>query len=195
VVLWFCAFTISRLHDSIKSPNFSNRSDLMIFGKEPDRVDVINFRSDQLRSLAAEGLTPTEALTAIGRAHAHAIVDLQHRFEVPIAESLEVSLEYVHDQAHIACGLIPPQPDQPLSEQEFGELVQRIINLAVKNGRLPEDALAATSKALGTLAAFTARRNGRSMKELIEFAQTSVGEFARGADAFMDANPQTDPAR
>jgi hypothetical protein len=168
---------------------------MMIFGKKPERVDLINARSDKLRSVAAEGLSPSEALIAMGRALAHSIVDLQRRFEVPVAESLDTSLEYVREQAHIACGVVPPQPDQPLTEQEFQELVQRIIRVAGENGRLPEDALSATAKALGTLAAFTSRRNGCSMKELVEFAQVSVADFAGNAAAFMDANPKTDPAR
>jgi hypothetical protein len=165
--------------------------------KKPDLVNAINERSVELRSLAARGLSEAEAVTALGNAlgHATAAMQMQHA-NVPLSEMLDLVTDGVREQAHIFSG-VQPHVDNlgDLTEEAFTELVQRIIRIAIANGTLSHDALAAVAKALGTLSAFTARREGRSIEELVAGVQEAVSGFAMSAGTFMLQNPGADPAK
>jgi hypothetical protein len=89
-----------------------------------------------------------------------------------------------------------PEPDalHALDDAEFTSLVERLIYAATENGTLPVDALAALAKALGTLLAFTARREGMSGRELLAASQNAVADYTTSALAYMRQNPDVDPA-
>ena len=82
-----------------------------------------------------------------------------------------------------------------LTEQQFNQLVEKLIFAATANSILPQDALAALANALGTLSAFAARREGLSVEEVLSGSQASVATFARIAEAIMKANPDFDPCK
>jgi hypothetical protein len=89
----------------------------------------------------------------------------------------------------------PVVEDGDLTEQQFDQLVEKLIYVAMANGILPQDALAALANALGTLSAFAARRDGLSVEEVLSATQNSVATFARLAEAFMKGNPDFDPCK
>ena len=89
----------------------------------------------------------------------------------------------------------PATKNGPLTEQQFDQLVEKLIYIAMANGILPQDALAALANALGTLSAFAARREGLPVKEVLSASQDSVATFAMLAESFMKDNPDFDPAR
>jgi len=80
-----------------------------------------------------------------------------------------------------------------LSEQQFDQLVEKLIFTATADGILPQDGLAALANALGTLSAFAARREGLSFHEVLSGSQGSVAAFASIAEAIMKLNPDFDP--
>ena len=82
-----------------------------------------------------------------------------------------------------------------LTEQQFDQVVEKLIYAATADGVLPQDALAALAKALGTLSAFAARREGLSFDEVLSASQGSVATFARIAEAIMKANPDFEPCK
>ena len=69
-----------------------------------------------------------------------------------------------------------------LSELQFTQLTQELICRATANGALPSDALAALAKALGTLIAFTARREGLANEGVLGASQNAVADYARAAN-------------
>ena len=87
------------------------------------------------------------------------------------------------------------EPNKPLPERQFDQLVEKLILIAMANGILPQDALAALANALGTLSAFAARREGLPIKEVLSASQDSVATFARVAESFMKDNPDFDPGK
>src|SRR6478672_3622176 len=82
-----------------------------------------------------------------------------------------------------------------LTEQQFDQLVEKLIYAATADGILPQDALAALANALGTLSAFSARRDGLSFDEVLSATQVSVATFARMAEAVMKSHPDFDPRK
>ena len=82
-----------------------------------------------------------------------------------------------------------------LTEQQFDQLVEKLIYTATADGILPQDALAALANALGTLSAFAARREGLSVEDVLSATQNSVATFSRIAEAIMKANPDFDPCK
>jgi hypothetical protein len=82
-----------------------------------------------------------------------------------------------------------------LSEKQFNQLTEKLIYIATANGMLPSDALAALAKALGTLSTFTARREGRSVEEILGVSQDTVATFAMAAEIYMNENPDADPSK
>ena len=79
-----------------------------------------------------------------------------------------------------------------LSEKEFNQLTENLIYAATAGGVLPSDALAALAKALGTLSAFTARREGRNFAEILRASQDTVESFAMVAESYMNENTHDD---
>jgi hypothetical protein len=74
--------------------------------------------------------------------------------------------------------------DRELTEEEFGELTNRIVNAATKNDVPVADSLAATAKALGAIICILAERSNVSVDQLIQFAQEAVATYTREAMAF-----------
>jgi hypothetical protein len=79
-----------------------------------------------------------------------------------------------------------------LSEQRFNQLSEELIYTATAGGVLPSDALAALAKAIGVLAAFTARRDRRNLAEILCASQETVESFALAAETYMDKDPKTE---
>jgi hypothetical protein len=82
-----------------------------------------------------------------------------------------------------------------MTEQEFDQLVEKLIYTATADGILPQDALGALANALGTLSAFAARREGLPHDEVLSATKQSVEMFARRAEAVMKSNSDFDPRR
>ena len=107
-----------------------------------------------------------------------------------MSENTELLMEALREAAQE-----PATEHGPLAEQQFDQLVEKLLFIAMANGILPQDALAALANALGTLSAFAARREGLPVKEVISASQDSVETFAMVAESFMTGNPDYDPAR
>jgi hypothetical protein len=96
---------------------------------------------------------------------------------------------------------IPDEVQEPanqtaeLTQQQFDELVEKLIYTATADGILPQDALGALANALGTLSAFSARREGVSHDEVLTATKCTVEMFARRAEAVMKSNSDFDPRR
>ena len=96
---------------------------------------------------------------------------------------------------------IPDEVQEPanqtaeLTQQQFDELVEKLIYTATADGILPQDALGALANALGTLSAFAARREGLPHDEVLSATKQSVEMFARRAEAVMKSNSDFDPRR
>lgn len=74
-----------------------------------------------------------------------------------------------------------------MGETDFNAHTGRIIE-AASSGATPNDAICATAKALGTLTAFTARRESADFDTLVQFVQNAVAEYARNSEQFMQDN-------
>jgi len=80
------------------------------------------------------------------------------------------------------------------SERQFDQVVERLIYVATADNMLPSDALAVLAKALGTLLAFTARREGLAEEEVLKPCQNAVADYAMAAAIYMRENTDVDPA-
>ena len=89
----------------------------------------------------------------------------------------------------------PAKQTAELTEQQFDQLVEKLIYTATADGILPQDALGALANALGTLSAFAARREGLPHDEVLSATKQSVEMFARRAEAVMKSNSDFDPRR
>jgi hypothetical protein len=77
---------------------------------------------------------------------------------------------------------------QQLNQKEFNEHTNKVIDAAVSDGVVPNDAICATARALGVLVAFTARRTNVDLNELLAFAQQETCEYSKNAEEFMQSN-------
>jgi len=107
-----------------------------------------------------------------------------------VSENTELLLESLREATQE-----PATEHEPLTEQKFDQLVEKLISIAMANGILPQDALAALANALGTVSAFAARREGLPVKEVLSASQDSVETFAMVAESFMKDNPDFDPCK
>jgi len=89
----------------------------------------------------------------------------------------------------------PSNHTAELTEQQFDQLVEKLIYTATADGILPQDALGALANALGTLAAFAARREGLPHDEVLNATKCTVESFAARAEAVMKLNAGFDPRR
>jgi hypothetical protein len=117
---------------------------------------------------------------SFSQCHPNAGISVSENTEL-LLESLRVALQE------------PATKNGPITEQEFDQLVEKLIFTAMANGILPQDALAALANALGTLSAFAARREGLSVKEVLSASRDSVTTFAMLAEGSMKDNPDFDP--
>jgi hypothetical protein len=162
-----------------------------------DKGAKINRRAEELRRFAAEGLTESDAITAIGTAlgNAAAAMQAQHP-SLSLEEILELACAGVREAADVATGVFPKNDDaRELTNDEFNGLTNKIIRIATANGTLSHDALATTAKALGVLLTFEARRQGRTIDELVGIGQQMIAGFAASAGTYMLENPNADPAK
>ena len=100
-------------------------------------------------------------------------------------ESLKEALRQAAQESALQTG--------ELTEQRFDQLVEKLIYTATADGILPPDALAALAKALGTLSAFSARREGLPHDEVLSATKGSVEAYANMAEAVMKSNADFDP--
>jgi hypothetical protein len=75
-----------------------------------------------------------------------------------------------------------------LDQKGFNDHTNKIINAAISDGVMPNDAICATARALGVLVAFTARREHMDFNELLVFAQQETTEYTKSAEGFMQDN-------
>jgi hypothetical protein len=80
------------------------------------------------------------------------------------------------------------------SERQFDNIAERLIYVATADNMLPSDALAALTKALGTLIAFTARREGLTVEEVLKPCQNVAADYAMAAAIYMRENADIDRA-
>jgi hypothetical protein len=80
------------------------------------------------------------------------------------------------------------------SERQFDQVVERLIYVATADNMIPLDTLAALAKALGTLLAFTARREGLLEHEVLKACQNAVADYATSAAIYMRETASVDPA-
>jgi hypothetical protein len=107
-----------------------------------------------------------------------------------VSENTELLMEAPQDVAQE-----PASRTAELTEQQFDQLVEKLIYTATADGILPQDALGALANALGTLSAFAARREGLPHDEVLSATKQSVEMFARRAEAVMKSNSDFDPRR
>ena len=105
-----------------------------------------------------------------------------------MSENADLLVEALHEAAQESA-----TPGEPLTEQQFDQLAEKLILIAMANRILPQDALAALAKELGTLSAFSARREGLPHDEVLSATKCSVEAFANMAQAVMKSNPDFDP--
>jgi hypothetical protein len=79
------------------------------------------------------------------------------------------------------------------SERQFDQVVERLIYVGTADNMLPSDALAALAKALGTLLAFTVRREGLAEEEILKATQNAVAEYSMAATIYMRENTDVEP--
>ena len=79
------------------------------------------------------------------------------------------------------------------SSRQFDQVVERLIYVGTADNMLPSDALAALAKALGTLLAFTARRDGLAEEEVLKATQNAIAEYAMAATIYMRENTDVEP--
>ena len=89
----------------------------------------------------------------------------------------------------------PANQTAELTQQQFDQLVEKLIYTATADGILPQDALGALANALGTLSAFAARREGLPHDEVLSATKCTVESFAARAEAVMKLNAGFDPRR
>lgn len=165
-----------------------------------DKGAQINQRARELQLAAAEGLSSSEALTALGTALGNGVAAMVAQYaNLSMDEMLELACAGVHESAHIAADLPLPNEksanERELSNDEFNKLSRKLIGTATANGILAHDAISATARALGTLLSFEARRQGRTIDEMVGVGQQMVAGFAAAAGTFLLENPDADPAK
>ncbi|MBR0693457.1 hypothetical protein [Bradyrhizobium lablabi] len=79
-------------------------------------------------------------------------------------------------------------------ERQLDQVVETLIYVATADSMLPSEALAALTKALGTLLAFTARRQGLAEEEVLTACQNAVADYAMAAAIYMRETSDADPA-
>ncbi len=101
----------------------------------------------------------------------------------------------VREAAYIAADLPDPQPhrDRELTEEEFSELTNRIVNAATKNNVPVTESVTATAKALGLIICLLGERPDVSVDKLIEFAQQAVADFTRQGIEFRSSQGRDVP--
>jgi len=107
-----------------------------------------------------------------------------------VKENAELLMEALRDAAQE-----PSNQTAELTEQQFDQLVEKLIYTATADGILPQDALGALANALGTLSAFAARREGLPHDEVLNATKCTVESFAARAEAVMKLNAGFDPSR
>ena len=103
----------------------------------------------------------------------------------------------VREAAYIAADLPDLQPygDQELTEEEFSELTNRIVDAATKNNVPVTKSVTATAKALGLIICILGERPDVSVDKLIEFAQKAVADFTRQGIEFRSSQRQDVPVQ
>jgi hypothetical protein len=95
--------------------------------------------------------------------------------------------EGLREAAYIEADLPPPQHygDRDLTEEEFRELTERIINAATQGNVPATESMTATAKALGIILCIVGERPGADIDKLVAFSQEAIGQFAKEAVAFQ----------
>jgi hypothetical protein len=158
--------------------------------------EKINRRADELRRVATRDLGESESVTslqtALGSEVAAQIARRNPHFSpdqklYTIDQVLDEVCPGVRDAAYRAADLPEPQRHEDgkeLTEHEFRDLTNRIINAATKNNMPVGDALAATAKAVGLIICILSEDRGANAEELVKFSQNAVAEFTREAISF-----------
>ena len=153
----------------------------------------LNDCGDELRHLATARFGENDTLIILTSAAGRQVAEifLRNGGAVQIEELLSHACDSVREHAYIGAPQVLATEPKELTEQQFGDLSARIMNTATTNTSVV-DSVAATAKALGTLAAsmihFGHAKPGTSLEDVIVFAQNAVAEFTREAMAKLKAN-------
>ena len=166
-----------------------------------DRGAKINDVSGQLRRLASSELEGTDVVAALQTAFGAEIAALIARQNPNAGPE---SLRYIMDQlldavreglreaTYTAANLPVPEPygERDLTEQEFRELTNRIMNAATQGNVPATESMTATAKALGTILCTIGQRPGIDVDRLIAFGQQAIGQYAKDAIALRQQDRQ-----
>jgi hypothetical protein len=164
-----------------------------------DRGAAINKVADQLRHVASDSLQGSDVVAAIQTALGAEIATMiAQRNPNAGPESLRYIMDQVLDgipdglreAVYMTANLPPPGPygDRELTEQEFSELTNRIVNAATWGNVPVTEAMTATAKALGSILCIVGQRPGVDADKLIAFCQDAIGKFAQEAIASSQRN-------
>jgi hypothetical protein len=146
----------------------------------------LNDYSDEIRHVATARFGEPRALVILTAAAGRQVADIFSRQSgtVRLEDLLGSACESVREHAYIAAPKTSPREVKELSDQQFDDLAGRIVNTATANVTAT-DSIAATAKALGTLAAsmvhFGRVNRNTSLEDVIAYSQKAVAEFARDA--------------
>jgi hypothetical protein len=144
----------------------------------------LNAYGDEIRYMATARFGETQALVILTAAAGRQVADIFSRQSgtVRLENLLGNACESVREHAYIAAPKTSPREVKELNDQQFDDLASRIVNTATTNVTAA-DSIAATAKALGTLAASIVhfRRVNRTLEDVIAYSQNAVAEFARDA--------------
>ena len=155
-----------------------------------DRDSMINDIADHLRRMASAKLQASDVVaalqTALG-AEIAALIERQNPNAGP--DSLRYIMEQVfgtivhgvREAAYTAADLPEPETyvERNLTEEEFHELTNRVVNAATQNNVPITELMTATAKALGLVIGILSERPGVDLNELIVFSQQAIDQFAR----------------
>jgi hypothetical protein len=146
----------------------------------------LNDYSEEIRHMVTARFGETQALVILAAAAGRQVADIFSRQSgaVRLENLLGSACESVREHAYIAAPKISPREVKELSDQQFDDLVGHIVNTATTNVTAT-DSLAATAKALGTLAAsivhFGRIKRDTSLEDVIAYTQKAVAKFAHDA--------------
>ena len=154
----------------------------------------INDVSGQLRRLASTELEGSDVVAALQTALGAEIAALTTRrnhnagpdtLRYIMDQLLDAVREGLREATYLAANLPVPEPygQRDLTEQEFRELTNRIMNAAT-HGNVPvTESMTATAKVLGTILCTVGQRPGVDVDRLIAFGQEAIGQYAKEAIA------------
>ena len=157
-----------------------------------DKGAMINDIADHLRRIASGKLRGSDVVIALQTALGAEIAALTARrnpnaepdtFRYIMEQALEAVTPGVREAAYTAANLPAPEPygEGDLTEDQFRELTNRIMNAATRDNVPVTDAMTATARALGIILCLVGERQGDDVERLIVFSQDAIRQFTKEA--------------